>query len=192
MELPYTPEDVAAVARMCAYPADAYYEILGVRPEADFVEMKKSFMKLVKEVHPDKNHAPGAGDAMKVLGQAWEVLVDPTKRAAYDRQRNRGTAANDQPDDSDDSDYEEPSYEFLPRTPPEGETRKQRRQREFEERKARLEAKEDAERRARKRERERVRRRRREKRMLDDLCRLYTLLHIPFFRDRYGVHIERF
>jgi molecular chaperone DnaJ len=63
-----------------------YYEILGVDRTADIDEIKKAYRKLAVKFHPDKN--PGdktAEEHFKELGEAYEVLCQPQKRAAYDQ-----------------------------------------------------------------------------------------------------------
>ncbi len=63
-----------------------YYELLGVSKTCDEKTLKSAFRKLAMQYHPDKN--PGNAEAevkFKELGEAYEVLKDPQKRAAYDR-----------------------------------------------------------------------------------------------------------
>ncbi|KAJ1528884.1 hypothetical protein ONE63_007253 [Megalurothrips usitatus] len=61
-----------------------YYEILGVDKEASESEIRKSYKKLALLIHPDKNQAPGAQEAFKVIGNAVAILTDPEKRKQYD------------------------------------------------------------------------------------------------------------
>jgi molecular chaperone DnaJ len=63
-----------------------YYEILGVPRDADAAAIKSAFRKLAMKLHPDQN--PGckvSEDKFKEIGEAYAVLSDPQKRAAYDR-----------------------------------------------------------------------------------------------------------
>ena len=63
-----------------------FYETLGVARGADEKELKSAFRKLAMKYHPDRN--PGDAEAekkFKEVGEAYEVLKDPQKRAAYDR-----------------------------------------------------------------------------------------------------------
>lgn len=63
-----------------------YYEILGVKRQATDPEMKSAFRKLAMECHPDRNPGDKAAEQkFKELGEAYEVLKDPQKRAAYDQ-----------------------------------------------------------------------------------------------------------
>jgi len=78
----YTSEQLAAVKRV--RKCQDYYEILGVNKEASESDLKKSYRKLALQFHPDKNHAPGAGEAFKAIGNAFAVLSDPEKRRQYD------------------------------------------------------------------------------------------------------------
>ncbi|SRR5581483_996853 len=63
-----------------------YYEVLGVSKTATFEEVKRSYRKLAVKYHPDKNpDDPRAEEKFKELGEAYDVLMDEEKRAAYDR-----------------------------------------------------------------------------------------------------------
>ena len=63
-----------------------YYDVLGVGRTAGDEEIKRAYRKLAVKFHPDKNpDDPHAEEKFKELGEAYDVLMDPDKRAAYDR-----------------------------------------------------------------------------------------------------------
>ena len=62
-----------------------YYEVLGVPQGASGDDIKKAFRRLAMQYHPDRNKEADAEARFKEIGEAYEVLSDSEKRAAYDR-----------------------------------------------------------------------------------------------------------
>jgi molecular chaperone DnaJ len=69
-----------------------FYELLGVTRTATEAEIKKAYRKLAMDYHPDRNPSPDAEGKFKEITEAYEVLRDPQKRAAYDRYGRAGVA----------------------------------------------------------------------------------------------------
>ncbi|HUT21506.1 MAG TPA: J domain-containing protein [Anaerolineae bacterium] len=73
-----------------------YYQVLGVRPTATREEIQRAYRRRARRVHPD-THPEWKDDAaatrrMAALNEAYAVLADPSRRAAYDLQRRDGRA----------------------------------------------------------------------------------------------------
>ena len=76
-----------------------YYDVLGVRRDADQAEIKKAFRKLARECHPDVNpDDPDCEAQFKEAAEAYEVLSDADTRAAYDRYGFDGLRGRQMPD----------------------------------------------------------------------------------------------
>src|SRR5262245_45479019 len=68
-----------------------YYEVLGVNRDADEETVKKAYRKLAMKHHPDRNpDNHRAEEQFKEAKEAYEVISDPQKRAAYDRYGHAG------------------------------------------------------------------------------------------------------
>ncbi|MDT4921983.1 MAG: molecular chaperone DnaJ, partial [Pseudonocardiales bacterium] len=66
-----------------------YYKALGVTKEAPPADIKKTYRKLARELHPDKNPGDAKAEArFKEVSEAYDVLSDPTKRKEYDEARS--------------------------------------------------------------------------------------------------------
>lgn len=64
-----------------------YYSALGVAPDASADDIKRARRKLARKFHPDLSKEPNAAERMKEINEAYEVIGDPEKRAAYDKVR---------------------------------------------------------------------------------------------------------
>ncbi|MGD2155550.1 MAG: DnaJ domain-containing protein, partial [Anaerolineales bacterium] len=62
-----------------------YYEILGIPRGAPDSEIKSAFRRLARQYHPDVSQDPNAEERFKEINEAYAVLSDAEKRAAYDR-----------------------------------------------------------------------------------------------------------
>ncbi|KPP74153.1 dnaJsubfamily B member 14-like, partial [Scleropages formosus] len=78
----FTRDQVEGVQRI--KKCKNYYEVLGIGKDASDEDLKKAYRKLALKFHPDKNHAPGATEAFKKIGNAYAVLSNPAKRKQYD------------------------------------------------------------------------------------------------------------
>ena len=66
-----------------------HYTILGLSSAATLADIKKAFRQKASFYHPDKNAALDAAAQFRAVQQAYDVLLDPDKRQAYDDNRRR-------------------------------------------------------------------------------------------------------
>jgi len=62
-----------------------YYKIMGIERDADQNEIKRAYRKLARKYHPDVSQESDAEERFKEVGEAYEVLKDPEKRASYNQ-----------------------------------------------------------------------------------------------------------
>jgi len=107
----YTQDQIDAVKRI--RKCKNYYEILGVNKTASDTELKKAYRKLALAFHPDKNKAPGAGEAFKAIGNAYAVLSNTEKKRQYDLYGDEdATPSRSQQRRDGFYEYEDPSHGF--------------------------------------------------------------------------------
>jgi molecular chaperone DnaJ len=75
-----------------------YYEVLGVSRNASEDDLKSAFRKLARQYHPDVSQDPDAEEKFKEINEAYAVLSDGEKRAAYDRYGHAGVNTQGMPD----------------------------------------------------------------------------------------------
>ncbi len=71
-----------------------YYDVLGVQRSASPDDIKKAFRQKARQYHPDVNKEDGAEAQFKEISEAYEVLIDEDKRAAYDRFGHAAVSGN--------------------------------------------------------------------------------------------------
>ncbi len=75
-----------------------YYEVLGVSRSASEDDLKSAFRQLARQYHPDVSNDPDAEEKFKEINEAYAVLSDGEKRAAYDRYGHAGVNTQGMPD----------------------------------------------------------------------------------------------
>ena len=89
----FDSEDVRITRCLCGYERHSekkyndpkgYYKTLGISQDASLNEIKKAYRRLALELHPDKNPSKEATRLFQELTEAYNILIDPSKRAEYD------------------------------------------------------------------------------------------------------------
>lgn len=89
-----------------------YYKIMGVDPGASEKDIKIAYRKLARKYHPDISKEPNAEERFKEMGEAYEVLKDPAKRAEYDQYRLYGQQTNQRTQHSQGFNEQGPQFQY--------------------------------------------------------------------------------
>lgn len=90
-----------------------YYEVLGVNRSAAPDEVKSAFRQMARKLHPDVNKEPDAEERFKEINEAYAVLSDTEKRAAYDRYGHAGLNGMPGAQDFNSMDFSDIFEEFF-------------------------------------------------------------------------------
>jgi curved DNA-binding protein CbpA len=94
--------------------AGTHYDVLGVRPDATAEELRRAYLERARVLHPDTataglDEADAVRHAMQDLNEAWQVLRDPHRRAAYDESlRQQAQPADARSASAGHSDFDRP------------------------------------------------------------------------------------
>ncbi|ESW24418.1 hypothetical protein PHAVU_004G129100 [Phaseolus vulgaris] len=94
-----------------------WYGVLGVDSLADDDTVRRQYRKLALMLHPDKNKSIGADGAFKLVSEAWSLLSDKTKRAAYDKRSGKERKVSSKFGGSSAQKGTNGSYNFTKTTP---------------------------------------------------------------------------
>jgi curved DNA-binding protein CbpA len=64
---------------------ETHYEVLGLRMDCSAAEIRAAYRKLALRYHPDQSSSPASTEKFLRIGEAYQCLIDPSRRAAYDR-----------------------------------------------------------------------------------------------------------
>ena len=92
-----------------------YYEVMGVARDASADEIKRAYRRLARKYHPDVSKEKDAEARFKEVGEAYEVLRDPEKRAAYDQLGRRPAGEEFRPPPNWNFDFEGEYAAEIPR-----------------------------------------------------------------------------
>lgn len=90
----YTQEQESGSKKILQNAKKGHYEALGLTKGASEAEIKKAYRKLALKFHPDKNSAPSAEAAFKVINAAFDCLSDPKKKEMYDEYGHDDSSAS--------------------------------------------------------------------------------------------------